>query len=217
METPTTRIIETSADIDAGVAALVAMEPRFAKALAICGPVPLRRKPPGFAALLQAIVGQQISVAAAQGIWRRIEAAGATTPAAIGALTSEELRALGLSRPKATYAHAIAAACTDGSLCFDHCRDAPVLDAIAMLTAIKGIGPWTAEIYLMFSVGRADVFAPKDLALQEAARLLFGLADRPTDKALAAMAEAWSPWRAVAARILWAYYRAAKGREGVSG
>ncbi len=216
MKTATTRIIETEADIAEGVEALIEIEPRFADAVAACGPIPLRRRPPGFASLLQAIVGQQISVAAAAGIWGRIEAAGAITPEAVLAYSADELRDLGLSRPKAKYAHAIAEACEAGTLCFDFCRDAPVEEAVAALTAIKGIGTWTAEIYLMFSVGRADVFAPKDLALQESARLLFGLERRPSSPELSVMAKAWSPWRAVAARILWSYYRSAKGREGVS-
>ncbi len=88
--------------------------------------------------------------------------------------------------------------------------------AIAALTAVKGIGIWTAEIYLMFSIGRADVFAPGDLALQEAARILFDLPGRPSEKELRARAVGWSPWRGVAARLLWAYYRVAKQREGIS-
>ena len=91
----------------------------------------------------------------------------------------------------------------------------PDEDVVASLVAVPGIGRWTAEIYAMFSLGRADVFAPGDLALQESARILFEIDERPTEKALRAMAEAWSPWRAVAARILWAYYRVAKNREGV--
>jgi DNA-3-methyladenine glycosylase II len=216
MESSTTRIIETQTDIAEGVAALIEIEPRFRIAVEQCGSIPLRRRPEGFAALLKAIVGQQISTAAAAGIWARVKDAGAVTHSAILAMTDGELRACGLSRPKVKYARAIAEAVESGALCFDTCRTASVTDAAAMLTAIKGIGPWTAEIYLMFSVGRADVFAPKDLALQEAARVLFGLENRPTDRELAAMAEAWSPWRAVAARILWTYYRVAKGREGVA-
>lgn len=215
MEHSTTRIIETDADVTEGITALIALEPRFQIAVDQSAPIPLRRKPPGFAALLQAIVGQQISVAAAAGIWARVEAAHAVTPAAVLALGDDDLRACGLSRPKVKYAKAIAGAVETGALCFDFCRDAPVDEAIAMLTAINGIGPWTAEIYLMFSVGRADIFPAKDLALQESAKLLFDLNDRPSDRELAALAAAWSPWRAVAARILWAYYRSAKGREGV--
>jgi len=216
MEKPTTRIIKNHADIAEGVAALIKIEPKFRIASEKSSPIPLRRKPSGFAPLLQAIVGQQISVAAAAGIWKRIEAANATTPDAVLAMSDDELRACGLSRPKVKYARAIAEAVKTKSLSFDYCRDAPVDDAMAMLTAIKGIGTWTAEIYLMFSVGRADVFAPKDLALQEAARRLFDLETRPTSSEMSVMAEAWSPWRAVAARILWAYYRTEKGREGIN-
>ena len=216
MENSTTRIIETDADIAEGIAALIKIEPRFRIAVEESGPIPLRRKPSGFAPLLQAIVGQQISVAAAAGIWKRIEAANAISPKAVLALSDDDLRACGLSRPKVKYARAIAEACESRALCFDFCRDAPVEEAIRMMTAIKGVGPWTAEIYLMFSVGRADVFASKDLALQEATRVLFDLKDRPSGREMEAMAELWSPWRAVAARILWAYYRVVKGRDGVA-
>ena len=94
-------------------------------------------------------------------------------------------------------------------------RDAPSDAVIATLTEVPGIGVWTAEIYAMFSLGRADVFAPGDLALQEAARILFELPERPSERALRQMAEDWSPWRAVAARLLWAYYKIAKQREGI--
>ncbi len=211
------RIIETMDDIREGVAGLVVLEPRFADAIALAGEPPLRRRPSGFAELLRILVGQQVSVAAADGIWRRVEEGGATTPAAILSMSDEDLRALGLSRPKARYFKTTATAVIDGTLCIDTCASAPVADAVKMLTAVTGIGPWTAEIYLMFCVGRADVFAPKDLALQEATRILFDLPERPTDKQLAMMAEAWSPWRAIAARVLFTYYHAAKGREGVTG
>ncbi len=209
------RIIENDADIAEGVAALITMEPVFQKAVDLAGHIPLRRKPAGFASLLQTVVGQQVSVAAAASIWDRIESAGATTAQAVFDMPDENLRACGLSRPKATYAKAIAEAVFSGTLSFEACSDAPVPDAMKMLCAVKGIGPWTAEIYLMFSVGRADVFAPKDLALQEAAKLLFELQARPGEREMAALAREWSPWRAVAARILWAYYRAVKDREGI--
>ena len=94
-------------------------------------------------------------------------------------------------------------------------RSAPYAEVMAVLTAVPGIGQWTAEIYAMFALGRADVFAPGDLALQEAARLLFGMEARPSERALRGMAQDWAPWRAVAARLLWAYYRVAKEREGI--
>jgi DNA-3-methyladenine glycosylase II len=124
----------------------------------------------------------------------------------------EDLRAEGLSRQKATYALALAEAGID----FTALRDMPTDEVIKTLVAVKGIGIWTAEIYAMFSLGRADVFAPGDLALQESAKVLFGLEERPKDRALRQMAEAWSPWRSVAARLLWAYYRVDKNREGVA-
>ncbi len=109
------------------------------------------------------------------------------------------------------YARALAQAGLD----FDALRRAPNDEVIATLVALPGIGSWTAEIYAMFSLGRADVFAPGDLALQEATRMLFALEGRPSEKALRGMAEAWSPWRGVAARLLWAYYRVVKEREGM--
>lgn len=134
-----------------------------------------------------------------------------TQPAMVAAATEEELRACGLSRQKVRYAKALA----DAGIDFDGLRHLPDEEVVAVLVALPGIGRWTAEIYAMFSLGRADVFAPADLALQEAARVLFGLEARPGEKALRAMALDWSPWRAVAARLLWAYYRVAKDREGI--
>ncbi len=190
---------------------LAAREPRFAEALPLVGALPLRREAEGFAALLRAIVGQQVSVASARAIWARLEGMGLTEAAALAAATDEDLRAAGLSRQKARYGRALAQAGID----FDALRAASDAEVVQTLVAVPGIGVWTAEIYAMFALGRADVFAPGDLALQEGARLLFGLEARPKDKALRAMAEAWSPWRSVAARILWAYYRVAKDREGV--
>jgi len=124
----------------------------------------------------------------------------------------ETLRTAGLSRQKARYVRALAAADLD----YDGLREAPTEEVIATLTQVPGIGVWTAEIYAMFSLGRADVFAPGDLALQEAARLLFDLPERPKERALREMAQAWSPWRSVAARALWAYYHVAKDREGIA-
>lgn len=205
------RVIETEACVAEGADWLARFEPRFAHALTLTGPLPLRRRPDGFAQLLQAIIGQQVSVASARAIWGRLEAAGLTSPDAIRAADEATLRAPGLSRQKAAYARALAEAGID----FDALRDRPTDAVVEDLTRVKGIGVWTAEIYAMFSLGRADVFAPGDLALQEGTRLLFGLPDRPRPAALRDMAQAWSPWRAVAARALWAYYHVAKQREGV--
>lgn len=183
----------------------------MAAALRDTGPLPLRLRPDGFAQLLSAIVSQQVSVASANAIWGRMKQAGLTGPRKIGWASGDDLRAAGLSRQKIRYARALA----DARIDYGALREAPTDEVIATLTQVPGIGVWTAEIYAMFSLGRADVFAPGDLALQEAARILFDLPDRPKDRAFRAIAEAWSPWRSVAARLLWAYYRVAKDREGI--
>ena len=203
------RRIETEADLAEGVAALRAAEPRFA----VAPDPPLRRNPGGFGGLLRIVTGQQVSVASADATWARLVAAGADSAEGVRRLDDAALRACGLSAQKARYARALAAADLD----FAALAEAPQDEAVARLTAVTGVGRWTAEIYLMFCVGRADVFAPGDLALQEGARLLFALPERPAPAPLAAMAEAWAPWRAVAARLLWAHYGAAKRREGVIG
>ena len=208
----TFRIIETDADVSEGAAWLAARVPEFARALEQTGPLPLRRRSGGFPAMLQAICGQQLSVASAGAVWNRLEDANLTDPDSVLAAGAERLRACGLSRPKVRYAIALAEARID----YDALAMLPEDEAIATLTDVKGIGVWTAEIYLKFAIGRADVIACGDLALQEAARSLFELPNRPTDKELRAMAESWSPWRSVAARILWAYYRVEKRREGVT-
>lgn len=205
------RIIETPACVAEGAAWLAARDPRFAQALSVTGPLPLRRKPDGFAQLLSAIVSQQVSVASANAIWNRLRDAKLTGPRKILWATDDDLRAVGLSRQKIRYARALA----DSRIDFNALRGIPTADVIAELTQVSGIGVWTAEIYAMFSLGRADVFAPGDLALQESARLLFDLPERPKERALRDMADAWSPWRSVAARLLWAYYHAAKDREGI--
>lgn len=205
------RIIETPACVAEGADWLRRREPRFAHALSLTGSLPLRRKRDGFAPLLDAIVSQQVSVAAANAIWGRLKAEGLTRPRAVARASDEQLRACGLSRQKARYARALATA----RISYPRLRIAPTDEVIATLTEVPGIGRWTAEIYAMFSLGRADVFAPGDLALQESARLLFELPERPREAALRQMAEAWSPWRGVAARLLWAYYRVAKEREGI--
>ena len=208
----TGRIIETGADVAEGAAWLAAQNPALARAIDIAGPLPLRRRPDGFAALFNAIIGQQVSTASARAIWARLEAGGLTAPTPVIAAGEDGLRAAGLSRQKITYALALAEAGID----YDALRHAPDAEVIATLTAVKGIGVWTAEIYAMFALGRADVFAPGDLALQEAARIIYNLPARPKERALREMAQAWSPWRAVAARLFFTYYRAAKGREGIT-
>ena len=205
------RIIETDACVHEGMLWLAERCPRMKAAYAETGPLPLRRKPDGFAELLSAIVSQQVSVASAAAIWGRMEGAGMVSPAACAAASEDDLRALGLSRQKIRYTRELARAGID----FDALRGAETGDVIKTLVAVPGIGPWTAEIYAMFSLGRADVFAPGDLALQEAAKVLYDLPERPTEAAFRKMAEDWAPWRSVAARLLWAYYRISKDREGI--
>jgi DNA-3-methyladenine glycosylase II len=205
------RIIETDACVVEGAEWLRANVPCFEPVLDQTGPLPLRRKKDGFETLLNAIVGQQVSVAAADAIWKRLVAANLTGPRKIMWATDEDLRAAGLSSQKVRYARALAEARID----FKGLRDTSNEDVIAVLTEVTGIGVWTAEIYAMFSLGRADVFAHGDLALQEAAKHMLSLDKRPTEKEMRALAEPWSPWRSVAARALWAYYRVVKQREGI--
>ncbi|MCA2010755.1 DNA-3-methyladenine glycosylase 2 family protein [Cereibacter sphaeroides] len=207
----TTRILSTDACMAEGAAWLAAREPRFAQVLELYGPPPLRRRDDGFEALVQAIVAQQVSVASARALMGKLEAAQLVTAPQIAAVSEEYLRENGLSRQKARYVKALAEACID----YDALRDAPEAEVMAVLTALPGIGRWTAEVYVMFSLGRADTFAPNDLALQEAARMLFDLPERPKEKPMRAMAEAWTPWRTVAAGLLWHYYHYAKRRDGV--
>ena len=205
------RLIEGVAELAEGAAHLAAICPVWARVLP--GLVlPLRRRPDGFAAIAHAIVGQQVSTAAAATVWARMQAAGLADEAAIRAAGEADLRAMGLSGRKARYLLGVAAARVD----WVALRALPDAAVEARLTALPGIGPWTAQIYLLFALGRADAFAPADLALAEAARLLYGLPSRPGPAELARMAAPWAPWRGVAARALWAYYREAKGREGVS-
>lgn len=207
----TGRVITTDDDIAEGTQWLCDREPRFRKVADLTGPWPLRRRGDGFDALRDAILGQQVSVAAASAIRGRVEAAGLGTPAAIAVASEEDLRGCGLSRQKVRYLQALARAGID----FDALRAMPDEAVMEVLLPLPGIGRWTVEMYLIFALGRADVFAVDDLALAEAARLLFGLEARPKRKEFHERAALWSPWRAVAARGLWAYYAAMKQREGV--
>jgi len=207
----TGRILETEADLAAGAAWLAAREPCLASVLARVGPLPLRRRADGFGALLEAIVSQQVSLASAAAVLGRLRAAGLDAAQALAQAEDEVLRGCGLSRQKIFYIKGLAAAGID----YAGLHVLPDDAVVARLMALPGIGRWSAEIYAMFALGRADVLAAGDLALQEAARLAFALAERPNERALRALAEPWSPWRGVAARALWAYYRAVKQREGI--
>lgn len=205
------RVITSDACVAEGFAALLKLEPRFAAVQRECPVLPLRLKGDGFTAVLDAIVGQQISLAAANAIWGRLQDAELSEPRSIANASDDALRACGLSRPKVRYVRALVASDID----YAALRAMPNDAVFKTLTELPGIGPWTAEIYAMFSLGRADMFAPGDLALQVSAQTLFELPGRPSEKQLRQMSLAWSPWRSVAARALWAYYRVIKQREGI--
>jgi DNA-3-methyladenine glycosylase II len=207
--------IRTEADLDAGLAALGEADPRFVALIAQAGRPLLRRREGGFAGLAAAVVSQQLSTASAAAIWGRLAAAfDPFGPEAIIRARAPKLARLGLSGPKIKALKEIARAVACGALPLATLADIPADEAHAMLTAVHGIGPWTADIYLLACLGHADAWPAGDLALQEAARIAFGLRARPTTKEMGPLADPWRPWRAIAARVLWTYYRAIKGREG---
>jgi DNA-3-methyladenine glycosylase II len=207
--------IHTESDLDAALAGLVKADPRFSEALSFAGRPPLRRRADGFAGLASIVVSQQLSTASAKAIWGRLEAA--LDPfdhvAMLRARTPKLVRA-GLSAPKIRTLKAIAKAVEHRELDLPSLINQPADDAHRTLTAVHGIGPWTADIYLLFCLGHADAWPAGDLALQEAARLLFALEARPNAKEMGPLAEDWRPWRGAAAYLLWTYYRAAKQRDG---
>jgi len=207
--------IRSESDLDAALAMLSEIEPRFGALVAEVGRPPLRRRPDGFAGLAATVVSQQLSTASAGAIWGRLAAAFEPfAPETLLRARAARLARLGLSSPKIRALKEIARAVTRGNLALAALADIEADAAHAALTAVHGIGPWTADIYLLACLGHADAWPAGDLALQEAARLAFGLAARPTAKEMIALAEPWRPVRAVAARVLWTYYRAVKGRDG---
>lgn len=204
--------IRDSGDIETGVAALVAVEPRFGRFVEVTGLPPLRRAEPGFKGLLHIITEQQVSLASAAAIWARmVEHLDPMTPGHLGSLSDAALRAPGLSAPKIRTIRALCETLRAGTFDFERLAAAPDESVFAALTSVKGIGPWTAEIYLLSCLGRRDVWPAGDLALQVAAHAAFGLDGRPDAVAMRTLAEPWRPWRAVAARVLWSYYRSVKG------
>jgi DNA-3-methyladenine glycosylase II len=208
-------LLETDAVLKRGLDELARADPVM-RGLAAEGIVPvLRKRPPGFEGLAWIVVGQQVSTASAAAIWGRLrQILEPAAPDAFLRLSDEDLRAAGLSAGKVRTIRAAAREILDGRLPLDTLHELPVDEAHGLLTAVKGIGPWTADIYLLFCLGHPDAFPSGDLAVQEAARLAYGLDARPDAKTLTALAERWRPWRGVAAKVLWAYYRAAKAREG---
>ncbi|MFP5077363.1 DNA-3-methyladenine glycosylase family protein [Rhizobium sp. YIM 134829] len=211
----TAALIETHADIALGLEALLRDDPRLAPVIAQAGEIPLRRTAPGYAGLAFIIVSQMISKASAAAIWSRMEARmGAVGPEAVALSSDEDFRADGLSRAKIlTLRHAAEAVLEERidlvSLCTDEAQA-----AMRNLCTLPGIGPWTAEVYLLFCAGHPDIFPSGDVALQAAVAHGLGLGERPSAAALSLIATKWAPWRSVAARLFWAYYATAMGRRG---
>lgn len=207
------RIIASEDDIAEGLSALARRDRRLHKVIRVAGPVPLRRRTAGFAGLARIVIGQQVSIASAEAIWTRFTNAFPDCPVdVIEAASDESLRAPGLSAAKAKTLRAIAAACRGGGLDLVGLAGLPAEDAHRRLTAVKGVGPWTADIYLLFCLGHADIFPAGDLALRNAVADAFRRpVPLPVDEMIDIAAK-WSPWRGVAARLFWAYYRVRRDR-----
>jgi DNA-3-methyladenine glycosylase II len=206
------RAIRGQDDIETGLRELLLIDPRLVPVAAVAGPLPLRLVEPGFAGLASIIASQVVSRASADAIWRRITATGPVTAEAYAALDADTVAGFGLSRAKAAALLNAAIAVREKTLHLDGLADLDTEEAMRQLTSLPGIGPWTAEVYLMFCCGHADVFPAADVALQAAVADAFGLPARPTGRQLAQIAQVWQPWRSVAVRLFWSYYGARTGR-----
>ncbi len=199
---PIITIIEDLTELKAHIQALIAFEPRFAPIYEQVGVPDLRRNEGGFEQLMRAMVGQQLSIAAASSIWQRLVDSGLTSPHTIARAKDDDLKAQGLSRQKIRYIRSLISHDIDFTALITM-SDTEVIDT---LTQVIGIGRWTAEMYLLFSLGRADVLAVDDLAIRVAAMELLELTERPSPKALSIAAQNWSPYRSAASLLLWAHY-----------
>lgn len=208
------RRISTLDDIASALDALCAIDPRLERVRAVAGEVPLRRSAPGFRSLVSIVVSQQVSRASADAIFGRLEKlVDPLTPQALLAAGDGLFREAGLSRPKQRAVLAVSEA-VRGGLDLSHLCDLDAEAAIGEMVAVPGIGLWTAQVYLLTAAGHPDIFPARDVALQSAVGHALGMDPRPGEKALAEIAESWSPWRGVASRLFWAYYRETRGREG---
>lgn len=206
--------IETADDIARALDALVVCDPRLGSVREAAGTVPLRRSPAGFASLASVIVSQQVSRASADAIFGRLRRlVDPLTPETLLACGEAAMVVAGLSRAKQRALTALAAAIMSGSLDLASLDCLPPDEATAALVAVPGIGPWTAQVYLLVAAGHADIFPSGDIALQAAVAQGLGFKVRPDARTLMRIAESWSPWRSVAARLFWAYYREMKGVE----
>ncbi len=205
---PQPGFITTEAALEEALKCLTAADPQnIGHMLEVSGPPPLRKRMEGLAGLTWIIVSQQVSTASARAIYARVEQRfGDLHHMMLLAASDDDLRACGLSAPKMRTLRHVAAAIDEGKLDF---AELALLDADAArerMTAIKGIGPWTSDIYLLFCLGHPDVWPAGDLALQEGVRIALRLRQRPDAKRLEKLSQRWKPWRAAAARLVWAYY-----------
>lgn len=206
--------IQTIGDVETGLEALLKLDPRLQTICDQAGKLPLRRTPAGFESLASIIVGQQLSIASAAAIWARFKQyIDPLTPENYLEQGAEIWKLTGLSRPKQKTFEHLSHALIERRLDLAALTALSVDEAMAHLTAIHGIGSWTAEVYLLFAEGHADIFPAGDVALQEAVACGFGLNVRPSAKELSHLAQNWSPWRGVAARLFWAYYTVARKKE----
>jgi DNA-3-methyladenine glycosylase II len=211
-----TNFLHTDVDLRAGLAQLLLADPRLKPIADKAGSFSLRRREAGFPGLCAIVCGQQLSTASAAAIRARLFAAFVPFGhESVLKARADKLKRLGLSAAKIKSIRAIGKAVAKGRIDLTQVGNMDADAAHAALTALHGVGPWTADIYLLFCLGHADAFPAGDLAVQESARLAFGLRRRPDAKALTKMAEAWRPWRGVAAHLLWAYYHAVKKRDVV--
>ncbi len=210
------RIIRTHEDISAGLTGLVMLDARLEPVVAKAGPVPLRRADPGYRGIANIIVSQMVSKASAAAIWRRMEEKlGDISAETVLAASDNDCRELGLSHAKADALRAVAKAVTLGELDLAAICEIDGSAAIREMTSIKGVGRWTAEVYLLFCAGHPDVFPVGDVALQNAVGHALTLDVRPSARELDSLTELWAPWRSVAARLFWAYYATEMRRDGL--
>lgn len=208
-------IIKTEQDIETGLRELLEIDPRLKALAAMTGPLPLRLSEPGFAGLAHIIVSQMVSKASAAAIWRRIvDATGIPNAGTYLALDEVAVSTLGLSRAKAATLRLVAEAVVSGQLDLGAVARLEATDAIERLTSLRGVGLWTAEVYLMFCCGHPDVFPAGDVALRTAVGNALGHETRPDIRTVVQAAEVWRPWRSLAARLFWAYYAVRLGRDG---
>lgn len=212
-----THCLHSQADLEAGLAELIRIDPRLAAVAETAGAFDLRRREGGYPGLCAIVCGQQLSVASAAAIRDRLfKAFDPFHHDAVVTARSDKLKRLGLSNAKVKSVKAIGKAVSTGAIDLTAVGEMDADAAHALLTALHGVGPWTADIYLLFCLGHADAFPAGDLAVQEATRIALNLRKRPDAKALNKIAEGWRPWRGVAAHLMWAYYHVVKRREGIS-